>query len=200
MRIHMNERTATISRTTNETDVAITLNLDGTGTGVVQTGIQFMDHMLLLFAKHGVFDLNISCKGDLGIDAHHSVEDVGICLGAALEKALGNKMGLTRFAHAYFPMDETLVRVTVDLSGRPYLIYNVKVERERVGELESDLIEEFWKAVVTHSRMNLHIELLYGRNGHHVFEAIFKAAARALSLATRIDARVQGVPSTKGVL
>jgi imidazoleglycerol-phosphate dehydratase len=156
--------------------------------------------MLILFAKHGVFDLEVSCKGDLGIDAHHSVEDIGICLGLAVEKALGDKMGLTRFAHSYFPMDETLVRVAVDLSGRPYLVYNVKAERERVGELDSDLIEEFWKAVVTHSRINLHIELLYGRNAHHVFEAVFKAAARAISLATRIDSRIKGVPSTKGVL
>ena len=196
----MKGRTATINRTTSETDVTVTLNLDGRGAGKVNTGIQFFDHMLLLFAKHGLFDLEISCKGDLGIDAHHSVEDIGICLGLALDKALGDKSGLTRFSHAYFPMDEALVRVALDLSGRPYLVYNVKVERERVGELESDLIEEFWKAVATHSRLNLHVELLYGRNTHHIFEAIFKAAARALSLATRIDTRVLGVPSTKGVL
>jgi imidazoleglycerol-phosphate dehydratase len=196
----MNGRTATINRTTSETDVTVTLTLDGSGQGTVHTGVQFLDHMLLLFAKHGLFDLEVSCKGDLGIDAHHSVEDIGICLGLALDKALGDKAGLTRFAHAYFPMDETLVRVALDLSGRPYLVYNVKVERERVGELESDLFEEFWKAVVTHSKINLHIELLYGRNSHHIFEAIFKAGARALDLATRVDGRVQGVPSTKGVL
>lgn len=159
-----------------------------------------MDHMLTLFAKHGLFDLDISCKGDLGVDAHHSVEDIGICLGLAFEKALADKQGIVRFAHAYFPMDESLVRVAVDLSGRSYLVYNVKAERERVGELESDLIEEFWKAVVTHARLNLHVELLYGRNTHHIFEAVFKAAARALSLATRMDSRVQGVPSTKGVI
>lgn len=196
----MNGRTATISRATNETDIAVTLNLDGGGLSNVQTGVQFLDHMLTLFAKHGIFDLDVSCKGDLGIDAHHSVEDIGICLGLALEKALGDKKGLVRFAHSYFPMDETLVRVAADLSGRPYLVYRVKVERERVGELDSDLVEEFWKAVVTHARLNLHIELLYGRNTHHIFEAIFKAAARALCLATRTDARIQGVPSTKGVL
>ncbi len=176
------------------------LNLDGTGQGSIQTGVQFLDHMLLLFAKHGVFDLEITCRGDLGVDAHHSVEDIGICLGSALDKALGDKSGLIRFAHAYFPMDETLVRVAMDLSGRPYLVYNVKVDRERVGELDADLIEEFWKAVVTHARVNIHIELLYGRNTHHIFEAVFKAAARALSLATRIDSRIKGVPSTKGVL
>jgi imidazoleglycerol-phosphate dehydratase len=198
--MHMKGRTATVSRNTSETQVSVTLNLDGTGSGNIGTGVQFMDHMLNLFAKHGIFDLDISCRGDLGVDAHHSVEDIGICLGTALEKALGDKKGIVRFAHAYFPMDETLVRVVADLSGRPYLVYNVKVEREHVGALESDLIEEFWKAVVTHSRLNVHIELLYGRNTHHIFEAMFKAAARALSLATRIDPRVQGIPSTKGVI
>jgi len=196
----MNERTATIKRTTSETDVSVSLNLDGAGRAAVQTGVQFFDHMLTLFAKHGVFDLDVSCKGDLGVDAHHSIEDIGICLGSALDQALGDKAGLTRFAHAYFPMDETLVRVAMDLSGRPYLVYNVRAERERVGELDSDLIEEFWKAFVTHARVNIHIELLYGRNMHHIFEAVFKAAARALSSATRMDPRIQGVPSTKGVL
>ena len=196
----MSERKTTVKRKTSETDVSVTLNLDGTGQGNVRTGVRFLDHMLTLLAKHGVFDLDISCKGDLGVDAHHSVEDIGICLGAALYKALGDKSGLVRFAHAYFPMDETLVRVVMDLSGRPFLVYNVKVDRERVGELDADLIEEFWKAVVTHARVNIHVELLYGRNAHHIFEAVFKAAARALNLATRIDPRIQGVPSTKGVL
>ncbi len=196
----MKGRTAEIKRSTKETDVTVTLNIDGTGAGNVQTGVQFLDHMLDLFAKHGLFDLEVTCKGDLGVDAHHSVEDIGICLGMALEKALGDKKGIVRFSHAYFPMDESLVRVVVDLSGRPYLVYNMKIERDRVGELESDLIEEFWKALVTHARLNLHVELLYGRNTHHIFEALFKAAARALCLATRIDGRVQGVPSTKGVI
>lgn len=196
----MNGRTATISRTTKETNITVSLNLDGSGQSNVNTGVQFLDHMLNLFAKHGIFDLDVSCQGDLGIDAHHSVEDIGICLGLAFEKALGDKKGLVRFAHSYFPMDETLVRVVADFSGRPCLIYNVKVERDRVGKLDSELIEEFWKAVVSHARMNLHIEMLYGRNMHHIFEAVFKAAARALCLATRVDARVQGVPSTKGVI
>ena len=196
----MNGRTATISRTTNETNIALSLNLDGSGQGNVNTGVQFLDHMLLLFAKHGLFDLDVSCQGDLGVDAHHSVEDIGICLGLAFEKALGDKAGLVRFAHSYFPMDETLVRAVADLSGRPYLVYNVKAERDRVGKLDSELIEEFWKAVVSHGRMNLHIEMLYGRNMHHIFEAVFKATARALCLATRVDNRVQGVPSTKGVI
>jgi imidazoleglycerol-phosphate dehydratase len=196
----MNERKATISRTTKETNISVTLNLDGSGLSNVKTGVQFMDHMLDLFAKHGLFNLDVSCEGDLGIDAHHSVEDIGICLGLAFEKALGEKMGLVRFAHSYFPMDETLARVVADLSGRPYLVYNVKVERERVGKLDSELIEEFWKAFASHARMNLHIELIYGRNMHHIFEAVFKAAARALCFASRIDPRVQGVPSTKGVI
>jgi imidazoleglycerol-phosphate dehydratase len=196
----MNERKATISRTTKETDITLALNLDGSGLSHVKTGVQFLDHMLDLFAKHGIFDLDVSCEGDVGIDAHHSVEDIGICLGSAFEKALGEKEGLVRFAHAYFPMDETLVRIAADLSGRPYLVYHVKAERERVGQLDSELIEEFWKAVVSHGRMNLHIELLYGRNMHHIFEAVFKAAARALCLASRIDPRVRGVPSTKGVI
>jgi len=196
----MKGRSASINRATNETNISVSLNLDGSGSSNVQTGVQFLDHMLNLFAKHGLFDLEVACKGDLGVDAHHSVEDIGICLGAALEKALGDKKGLIRFAHAYFPMDETLVRVVADLSGRPYLVYNVKVERERVGELDSELGEEFWRAFVTHARVNMHVELLYGRNAHHIFEAVFKAAARALCLATRIDERVQGVPSTKGVI
>lgn len=196
----MKERTATISRTTNETNIELSLNLDGSGRGNMSTGVQFLDHMLHIFSKHGLFDLDVSCQGDLEVDAHHSVEDIGICLGMAFEKALGDKKGLVRFAHSYFPMDETLVRAVADLSGRPYLVYNVKTERERVGKLDSELVEEFWRAVVSHGRINLHIEMLYGRNAHHIFEAVFKAAARALCLASRADARVQGVPSTKGVI
>ncbi len=196
----MSERTASISRKTGETDVQLELNLDGAGGGKAETGIPFLDHMLLLFAKHGIFDLDVHCKGDLSVDPHHSVEDIGICLGMALDKALGDKAGIVRFAHAYYPMDETLARVAVDLSGRPYLVYRVKVERERVGDLDAELVEEFWKAVATHARVNIHIELLYGRNAHHIFEAVFKAAARALSLASRTDSRIAGIPSTKGVL
>jgi len=196
----MKQRKAVITRTTSETDVKLALNLDGTGKGNAETGIPFLDHMLMLFAKHGLFNLDVACKGDLEVDAHHSVEDVGICLGLALEKALGDKKGIVRFAHSYFPMDETLVRVAVDLSGRPYFVYKVQVNQERIGSLDADLIEEFWKAFVTHARLNVHVELLYGRNAHHIFEAVFKAAGRALSMATRIDSRMQGVPSTKGIL
>jgi imidazoleglycerol-phosphate dehydratase len=196
----MNRRCATIHRTTKETDIRLTLDLDGGGNGNVSTGVQFFDHMLTLFAKHGIFDLEIACRGDLGVDAHHSVEDIGICLGMAIDEALGDKSGLVRFAHAYFPMDEALARVVADLSGRPYLHYDVEVQQERVGELDSELVEEFWRAVSVHGRLNLHLELLHGRNAHHIFEAVFKAAARALSLATRTDPRIEGVPSTKGVL
>jgi imidazoleglycerol-phosphate dehydratase len=196
----MTERKASIARTTNETDIRVVLNLDGSGSANVQTGVPFLDHMLNLFARHGIFDLEVACRGDLEVDPHHSVEDIGICLGMALDKALGDKKGIVRFAHSYFPMDETLARVVVDLSGRPYLVYHAPVERERVGVLDTELVEEFWKAVVTHARINIHVELIYGRNTHHIFEAIFKAAGRALGIATRLEPRVQGVPSTKGVL
>ena len=196
----MSNRTAAISRITHETDVSVSLNLDGTGKGNIQTGVQFLDHMLTIFARHGLFDLEITCKGDLGVDGHHSVEDIGICLGEAFAKALDDKSGITRFAHAYFPMDEALARVVVDLSGRPFIVWRAEVAAPRVGELDSELVEEFWRAVAMHGRMNLHIELLYGKNAHHIFEAVFKAAARALSLAVRMDARIDGVPSTKGVL
>jgi imidazoleglycerol-phosphate dehydratase len=196
----MSERSATITRTTSETDVRLSLDLDGSGVGKITTGMPFLDHMLMLYARHGLFDLVINCKGDLEIDAHHSAEDVGICLGLALDKALGDKKGIARFAHAYYPMDDALARVVVDLSGRPCLIYKVQAERERVGNFDVELFEEFWKALATHARVNVHIELLYGRNTHHIFESVFKAAARAFCAATRIEPRIQGVPSTKGVL
>ena len=196
----MGNRTAAVGRTTRETDISVSLNLDGAGNGNIRTGVQFLDHMLTLFARHGLFDLEISCKGDLGVDGHHSVEDIGICLGEAFAKALGDKSGITRFAHAYFPMDESLARVVCDLSGRPFIAYRVEVAASRVGELDAELVEEFWRAVAMHGRMNLHIELLYGKNAHHIFEAVFKAAARALSLAVRTDERIEGVPSTKGTL
>jgi imidazoleglycerol-phosphate dehydratase len=196
----MSSRTAVINRTTRETEVFVSLNLDGTGKGNILTGVQFLDHMLTLFAHHGLFDLEVACKGDLGVDGHHSVEDIGICLGEAFAKALGEKSGITRFAHAYFPMDESLARVAVDLSGRPFIVYHVETSASRVGELDAELVEEFWWAVAMNGRMNLHIELLYGKNAHHIFEAVFKAAARALSMAVRTDARIAGVPSTKGIL
>lgn len=193
-------RKASITRKTKETDVEVALDLDGSGRSGIQTGIPFLDHMLTLFAKHSLFDLDVRCSGDLDVDGHHSVEDIGICLGMALDKALGDKRGVVRFAHAYYPMDECLARVVVDLSGRSFMVFKAEAKRERVGGLDTELVEEFWKAVVTHGRFNLHVELLYGRNAHHIYEAIFKAAARALNLSTRIDPRMQGVPSTKGVL
>ena len=196
----MGNRTAAINRTTNETEVFVSLNVDGTGKENIQTGVQFLDHMLTLFTRHGLFDLEVTCKGDLGVDGHHSVEDIGICLGEAFAEALGDKSGITRFAHAYFPMDESLARVAVDLSGRPFIVYRVEASASRVGELDAELVEEFWRAVAMHGRMNLHIELLYGKNAHHIFEAVFKAAARALSQSVHVDARVEGVPSTKGTL
>ncbi len=196
----MEQRKATIARKTNETDIKISWNLDGSGRSSVTTGVPFFDHMLALFAKHGIFDLDVECSGDIHVDAHHSVEDIGICLGLALDKALGDKSGIVRFAHSYYPMDDTLARVALDLSGRPCLVYHVQVARERVGSLDSELVEEFWKAFVTHARMNVHIELLYGHNAHHIFESVFKAAARALSMATRREPRAPGIPSTKGVL
>jgi len=196
----MSERKANIERKTKETDIKVKLNIDGHGDSTIQTGIAFLDHMLALFAKHGIFDLEVVCKGDLEVDAHHSVEDIGICLGLAFEKALGEKKGIARFAHSYYPMDEALVRSVVDLSGRPFLIYHAKIQKERVGNLDAELVEEFWRAFVTHARVNLHIELLYGRNAHHVFEAVYKATGRALGLATRMEPRMLGVPSTKGVL
>jgi len=196
----MSERKANIERKTKETNIKVKLNIDGHGDSTIQTGIAFLDHMLALFAKHGIFDLEVVCKGDLEVDAHHSVEDIGICLGLAFEKALGEKKGIARFAHSYYPMDEALVRSIVDLSGRPFLIYHAKIQKERVGKLDAELVEEFWRAFVTHARVNLHIELLYGRNAHHVFEAVYKATGRALGLATRMEPRMLGVPSTKGVL
>jgi imidazoleglycerol-phosphate dehydratase len=196
----MSERKAEIERKTNETDIKVKLNIDGHGDSAIQTGIAFLDHMLALFAKHGIFDLEVVCKGDLDVDGHHSVEDIGICLGLAFAKALGEKKGIARFAHSYYPMDEALVRSVVDLSGRPFLIYHAEIQKERVGGLDAELVEEFWKAFVTHARLNLHIELLYGHNAHHVFESVFKATGRALGLAMRMEPRMQGVPSTKGVL
>ncbi|NWG14825.1 MAG: imidazoleglycerol-phosphate dehydratase HisB [Acidobacteria bacterium] len=196
----MTERKASVTRKTGETDVEVVVDLDGSGRGRIQSGIAFLDHMLMLFAKHGLFDLEVRCRGDLEVDGHHSVEDIGICLGTALDRALGDRQGLVRFAHAYCPMDEALARVVVDLSGRSFLVFKAEARREQVGGLDTELVEEFWKAVSTHGRFNLHVELLYGRNAHHIFEAVFKAAARAFNLATRTDPRVQGVPSTKGVI
>ncbi len=194
----MNPRTASKARKTKETDIKVSLNLDGTGQCKVATGIPFFDHMLGQIARHGHFDLEVHAKGDIEIDGHHTVEDVGLVLGDALREALGDRRGISRFGHAYIPLDEALTRVVIDLSGRPYLVYKVEFKSARVGDLQTELVEEFLKAFVQEGRFNLHVENLYGRNQHHIAETIFKATARALHLATRVEHAE--IPSTKGVL
>ena len=194
----MEARQSTRTRKTNETEIRISLNLDGTGQHHIATGIPFFDHMLTQIARHGHFDLEIDAKGDLEIDGHHTVEDVGLVLGQALREALGDRRGITRFGHAYVPLDEALTRVVIDLSGRPYLVYKVEFKSARIGDLQTELIEEFLKALVQEGRLNLHVENLYGRNQHHIAETIFKATARALHIATRVEHAE--IPSTKGVL
>ena len=194
------QRTSEVSRKTSETDISVRLNLDGEGASRVSTGIHFFDHMLILMAKHGLFDLEVRCKGDLEVDGHHTVEDVGIALGQAFDRALGAKEGITRYGTAYVPMDEALGRAVVDYSGRPFLVCKVSFPAEKVGELNTELVEEFFRALAVHGRMNLHVEILYGKNSHHMAEAMFKSAGRALSLAAARNPAVKGVPSTKGVL
>ncbi len=185
-------------RKTSETEISLTLGLDGKGGAKVKTGIPFFDHMLNLFAKHGLFDLEVKAKGDLEVDLHHTVEDVGIVLGQALASALGKKEGIRRYGASYVPMDETLARVVVDLSGRPYLELRGLNRRGRAGNFPAQLVEEFLRALSVQGGMNLHAEILYGRDVHHQIEAIFKALARALQDAVKRDSRVRGVPSTKG--
>ena len=193
-------RSVTKSRKTKETDIRVSLNLDGSGQYEINTGIPFFDHMLAQIARHGQMDLTITAKGDLEIDGHHTVEDVGWVLGQALYEALGDRRGITRFGHAFVPLDEALTRVVVDLSGRPYLVYHAEFKVPRIGDLQAELIEEFLKALVQEGKFNLHVENLYGRNQHHIAETIFKATARALRMATRVDADATDIPSTKGVL
>lgn len=194
-------REALIERKTSETDIRLKLGVDGTGKSQVASRIPFFDHMLTLFARHGLFDLELLAKGDIDVDFHHTVEDTGITLGQALTKALGDKSGIRRYGMAYVPMDEALVRVVVDLSGRPFLAYNAPSDVEAVGGTFSfQLVEEFLRAVSVHGGMNLHVDVLAGRDAHHMAEGVFKALARALDAATQIDTRVTGIPSTKGVL
>jgi imidazoleglycerol-phosphate dehydratase len=195
-----NDRTETLSRQTNETNITLTLSLDGSGISKVDTGIGFFDHMLTALAKHGLFDLTVTCKGDLEVDAHHTVEDVGICIGQALEKALGDKKGITRFGSAYVPMDEALARAVIDLSGRGHLVYEATFTEEMIGTFPTSLGMEFFTALSQNGRFNLHIDLIRASNAHHGMEAIFKAVARALRQAVSQDPRVTGVPSTKGSL
>ena len=193
-------RTAQIIRRTAETDIQLALNLDGSGRTEVSTGVGFFDHMLTHLGKHGLFDLTVSCKGDTHIDAHHTVEDVGICFGQALAQALGDKAGIRRFGDCTLPMDETLATAAVDLSGRPFLVWRADVPTETLGTFSSQLAEEFWRAVSSAGLLTLHVVLHHGRNTHHIVEAIFKATARALRAAVEPDPRATGVPSTKGVL
>lgn len=195
------ERTATIERATGETQISLSLAIDGSGQADVQTGVGFLDHMLTLWAKHGLFDLAVRAAGDLQIDEHHTAEDTCICLGRAIDQALGERRGIVRTAHSFVPMDEALALVAVDLGGRPYCVVHAEFATPRVGQLGTDLIAHLLESVAGHGRLNLHAQVLYGRNDHHKVEAIFKAFGRALDAATRPDPRLAGaVPSTKGVL
>jgi imidazoleglycerol-phosphate dehydratase len=194
------DRTAEISRKTKETNVKISINLDGTGKTSTQSGVGFFDHMLELLGRHSLIDLSVHAKGDLQVDAHHTVEDVGIVLGQALEKALGEKRGIFRYGWAIVPMDETLAQAAIDLSGRPAFVYKVKYPGGSIGQFPVELVEEFFKAVATNAKLNLHISVPYGTNNHHIAEAIFKAVAKALRQAVSADPRNPDVPSTKGSL
>jgi imidazoleglycerol-phosphate dehydratase len=196
----MNSRIGEKERKTKETDVRVRLNLDGRGESAIATGIPFFDHMLAQLARHGRMDLEITAKGDLEIDGHHTVEDVGLTLGQAINEALGERRGIARFAHAYVPLDEALSRVVVDFSGRGYLVYQARFETALIGDLQTELIEEFFKAFVQEGRLNFHAEVIYGRNQHHMAETLFKAAARSIHLATRVVFDDGEVPSTKGAL
>ena len=194
-------RRATITRQTKETDIAVTVGLDGTGKGQIATGIGFFDHMLDQIARHSLIDLTIAAKGDLHIDMHHTVEDTGIALGQAIRTALGDMRGITRYADVHLPMDETLTRVALDFSGRPLLVFRTEFSRDKIGEFDTELVREFFQAFATHAAMTLHVETLYGLNNHHMAESCFKGLARALRQAVAIDPRQQDrVPSTKGSL
>jgi imidazoleglycerol-phosphate dehydratase len=193
-------RQAQVTRNTKETRISVTLDLDGAGTGKFATGVPFLDHMLDQVARHGVFDIDVSAEGDLHIDAHHTVEDIGITLGQAFAKAVGDKQGVRRYGHAYVPLDEALSRVVVDLSGRPGLVCNIEFVRARIGEFDVDLVHEFFQGFINHALVTLHVDNLRGDNAHHQAETVFKAFGRALRMAVEFDPRVQGVPSTKGSL
>jgi len=196
----MPDRVAEISRQTKETKIQLALNLDGSGAAAIKTGVGFFDHMLDLLSRHSLIDLNIEAQGDLHIDAHHTVEDVGIVLGQAIEKSLGDKRGIYRYGWAIVPMDECLAQVAIDLSGRPAFVFNVKFRGDSIGDFPVELVEEFFKSVATNAKLNLHITVPYGGNNHHIAEAIFKATAKALRQAVSNDPRNPQVPSTKGTL
>jgi imidazoleglycerol-phosphate dehydratase len=193
-------RSATIERSTKETSIKLSLDLDGTGKSELNTGIPFLDHMLEQISRHGLIDLQINAKGDLEIDAHHTVEDIGICLGEALREAVGDKAGIVRYGHAYVPLDEALSRVVLDLSGRPGLEYHISFPKETVGGFDIELFKEFFQAISNHGRITLHIDAIRGDNNHHIIETVFKAFGRALRMAVESDPRVTGIPSTKGAL
>lgn len=193
-------RTATIERITNETRIKLSLKVDGTGSAKICTSVPFLDHMLNLFARHGLFDLEVEACGDIDIDFHHTVEDIGIVLGEAFKQALGDKKGIRRYGQATVPMDETLASVAVDISGRPYLVYHVNLPKVKIGEFDVELAREFFQAFANHCGLNLHINVMYGDNVHHIIEACFKAFARAMDAACQLDSRIKDVMSTKGVL
>ena len=196
----MKKRTSNIDRKTNETNISLSLNLDGEGKRSVSTGIGFFDHMLDLLAKHALFDLEIKATGDTNVDFHHTVEDVGICMGLAVKEALGDKAGIVRFSNVSVPMQESLANVAIDISGRSALVFNAKLDSKKIGDFDSELIKEFLEAFTVNAGLNLHVDVPYGENAHHIAEAIFKGIAKALDRATRIDERTDEVPSTKGVL
>ena len=194
-------RTSEIKRCTAETDISLTINLDGSGKGQIETGCGFLDHMLTLFAKHGRFDLDVTCQGDTYVDDHHTVEDIGIALGKAFKEALGDKKGITRYGSTVLPMDESLILSAVDLSGRGYLGYGLEIPTEKVGSFDTELVEEFWLAFIRNAECTLHIRQLAGSNAHHIIEGAFKSVARSLKAAVAIDAAfADEIPSTKGVL
>lgn len=193
-------RKACIERKTNETDIRLNINIDGEGNSSISTGIGFFDHMLNLFAKHGFFDIEVQAKGDLYVDSHHTIEDVGIVLGQAIKDALGPKTMIKRYGISYVPMDEALIMVVIDLSGRPFLVFDAEFCSEKIGDFDTQMVEEFFRAIAFNSGMTLHVQVLYGKNDHHKVEGIFKAFGRALDEACSLDNRIQGVMSTKGVL
>jgi imidazoleglycerol-phosphate dehydratase len=193
-------RTAKQTRKTKETDISCSLNLDGSGQYNIVTGIGFLDHMLSQLARHSLIDIDLTCKGDLHIDGHHTTEDTGIVIGQAFKQALGDMKSITRYGHAYIPMDETLSRVSIDISGRPYLIWKVNFQRDKVGEMDTELFKEWFGAFAQHAGVTLHVENLYGENSHHIIESCFKALAKTLKMAVALDPRIKDVPSTKGHL
>lgn len=196
----MSGRVGKVERATAETKISLELNLDGSGQAEIATGVGFFDHMLTLLARHGAFDLRVKADGDLHVDQHHTVEDTGICLGQAIKAALGDKAGIRRYGHFTLPMEETLVTTALDFSGRYYLVFNAPIPASKIGDFDSELVEDFWQAVAANALMNLHVVLHHGRNSHHISEGIFKSAARALRMAVEKDPRMTGVPSTKGTL